>query len=116
MADGQACEDATRYWLEAQGCRTLARNYRWRGGEIDLIMRLGSRLLFVEVRARSNPRYASAAESVDGRKQARLRRTASHYLACRWRGPPPPCRFDVVVWEPAPHSGKLRPRWIENAF
>lgn len=116
MPTGQAFEDATRRWLEAQGCETLARNYRCRAGEIDLVMARDGQLLFVEVRARRNTRYASAAASIDARKQARLRRTAAHFLSFRWPAATPPCRFDVVVWEPDAHSGKLRPRWLANAF
>ena len=116
MPTGADYEAATERWLAARGCRILARNYRCRGGELDIVACHRGQLRFVEVRARSNPRFASAAASVDGRKQARLRRAAAHFLARRWQGAPPPCRFDVVVWEPAPVSGKLRPRLIENAF
>jgi putative endonuclease len=116
MATGNDYETATARWLAARGSRILARNYRCRAGELDIVALDGGQLRFVEVRARSNPRYASAAASVDARKQAKLRRAAAHFLACRWRGATPPCRFDVVVWEPGPRSGKLLPRLIENAF
>ncbi|KGE03246.1 YraN family protein [Pseudohaliea rubra] len=116
MPNGDDYEAATARWLAARGSRILTRNYRCRAGELDIVALAGGQLRFVEVRARSNPRFASAAASVDARKQDRLRRTAAHFLACRWRGAMPPCRFDVVVWEPDAQSGKLRPRLIENAF
>ncbi|TCO76208.1 YraN family protein [Chromatocurvus halotolerans] len=114
--DGYHYERASCAWLARQGCRVLTRNYRCRVGEIDVIAASAETLLFVEVRVRTNPRFASAAASVDPRKQRRLLRTASHYLQRHYRSAQPPCRFDVIVWEPAADSGKLRPRWIRNAF
>ncbi|MEQ8515093.1 MAG: YraN family protein [Chromatocurvus sp.] len=114
--DGYYYEGASCQWLARQSCRVLTRNYRCRAGEIDLVVRDGDMLVFVEVRVRTNPRFASAAASVDRRKQQRLLRAAAHYLQRHFRGTAPPCRFDVVVWEPAADSGKLQPRWIRNAF
>jgi putative endonuclease len=114
--DGYLYERRTADWFGAQGLRLLARNYRCRGGELDLVLLEGSTLVFVEVRVRSNLRFAGAAASVDWRKQRRLRHAALLYLQREWRGGTPPCRFDLVVWEPAPDSGKLRPRWIRSAF
>lgn len=114
--DGYYYEQATSEWLARQSCRVLASNYRCRAGEIDLIATDGDTLVFIEVRVRTNLRFASAAASVDRRKQRRLVRVADYYLQ-RWGRPAlPPCRFDVVVWEPDADSGKLQPRWIRNAF
>lgn len=114
--DGYYYERASCLWLSRQGCRILTTNYRCRAGEIDVIAASDEMLLFVEVRVRTNPHFASAAASVDQRKQRRVRHTASHYLQRYHSREPPPCRFDVIVWEPATDSGKLRPRWIRNAF
>ena len=84
-------------------------NYRCRLGEIDLIMRDGPTLVFVEVRLRSNGRYGSGADSVDWRKRRRLIRVAEQYLQrCPHDGP---CRFDVVSLDD--HGGI---DWIANAF
>lgn len=116
QTDGYHYERASCQWLASQSCRVLARNYRCRVGEIDLVATDGDTLAFIEVRVRTNPRFASAAASVDRRKQRRLVRAASHYLQWHCPGTAPPCRFDVVVWEPAADSGKLQPRWIRNAF
>lgn len=114
--NGYFYEDAARRWLTDQSCRVLAQNYRCRAGEIDLVVSDNDILVFVEVRVRTNARFASAAASVDRRKQRRLLRTAAHYLQQHCAGAAPPCRFDVLVWEPAADSGKLQPRWIRNAF
>lgn len=114
--DGYYYEQASCTWLSRQGCRVLTRNYRCRLGEIDIIASSEQTLLFVEVRVRTNPRFASAAASVDSRKQRRLQCAASHYLQRQSVGAHPCCRFDVIVWEMAPESGKLHPRWIKGAF
>ena len=114
--DGYHYERSTALWLTEQGCRIITRNYRCRAGEIDLVARHGEVLVFIEVRVRTNPHFASAAESVDHRKQRRLQCAAAHYLQRQRAAPMPPCRFDVVVWEPSADSGKLQARWIRNAF
>jgi putative endonuclease len=107
---GDAYERQALVLLERQGLRLLERNLRFRCGEIDLLMRDPSGVLvFVEVRARSNLRYGGAAASVGARKRLRLRAAAMLVLA-RWRGPAPPCRFDVVAFE----GGRCV--WLRNAF
>ncbi len=106
---GEAAEARALEWLRRRGLEPVARNYRCRGGEIDLVMRDGETLVFVEVRYRSHRGFGTAAESVDARKQQRLRRAASHYLQ---RLPsPPPCRFDIVGID-----ADERIDWIRNAF
>jgi putative endonuclease len=73
----------------------VARNYRCRAGEIDLVALDGETLVFVEVRSRRGSGVGTALESVDGRKQARVARVARHFLAARgWDDRP--ARFDVV--------------------
>lgn len=105
-------ESACRYLLD-QGHQLLARNYRCRYGEIDLIMGDGSTIVFVEVRMRSRTDYGSGAESVDARKQGRLLRSAEHYLK-RHGTPLASCRFDVVSIHRAGKEDRLK--WIRNAF
>lgn len=105
---GRAAEEATATLLERHGLRLLARNYRTRFGEIDLVAQEGDMLVFVEVRARAGRAYGGAAASVDGIKQRRLVAAARHYLARLGREPA--CRFDVVSWEGG------RARWIRGAF
>lgn len=85
-------------YLRAQGWRIVARNWRWRGGEVDIIAKDGETLVFVEVKARENPEFLSPEEAVDQRKRQHLWRSAQAYL----RGKPwVPVRFDVVTVTPS---------------
>jgi len=96
---GQAGEVIASRFLEAQGYRIVALNVRAGRVEMDLIARRGPLLVFVEVKSRSSLRAGSAAEAVDARKQNRLRRGASAWLATRpseARGARK-TRFDVVT-------------------
>jgi putative endonuclease len=91
---GRAAEDEACRFLTAQGLRILERNFRVRGGEIDIIALDGGALVFCEVRLRSRGDFGGALESIDRRKQARLAHAASCYLQ---RFPlPPPCRLDAL--------------------
>ena len=109
---GDAAEDAALRHLQAAGLRLLARNYRTPGrggGEIDLILReRDGTVVFVEVRQRASASHGGAAASVSSTKQRRIIFAARHYLM-RLRTPPP-CRFDVVVVEPAGLQ------WLQAAF
>lgn len=105
---GQAGEDAALEHLQKNGLRLVERNFRCKGGEIDLIMQDHGTLVFVEVRKRSDPRFGGAAASVTYHKQRRLIRAAQFYLL-RFRNPPP-CRFDVLALE----GGNIN--WIRNAI
>jgi putative endonuclease len=107
---GQRAEAQALAYLQAQGLILIARNVRYRCGELDLIMRDQHTLAFIEVRWRRPSRFVSAAASVDFRKQQRLIRAARCWLAANAGSRPPPCRFDVVACTP----GHLD--WIPNAF
>jgi putative endonuclease len=111
---GDRHEAAALRLLRAQGLALLARNLRTRAGEIDLAMRDGDTLVFVEVRSRGRTRYGGAAASIGREKQARLTRAAAHWLPelarRHWQGRPPAARFDAVVFEAG------RPQWLRGAF
>ena len=107
IAGSTAEHDAGRF-LERQGLAIVARNFRTRFGEIDLVARDGGTLVFVEVRLRTNERCGSGAESIDERKRRRIVAAARLYLA-RVR-PEPPCRFDVVTLDGG------APEWLRGAF
>ena len=109
---GRRAEDVALGFLEEEGLRLVARNYRCRGGEIDLIMDDGHCLVFVEVRYRRSARYGSALESVDVRKQSKLIRCASHYLSARRIDKA--VRFDVIGI--GLEAGKLAIQWVRDAF
>lgn len=87
-ADGEA--QAAR-WYEARGYEVLARNWRCRDGELDLVVTKGRVMVFVEVKTRRTAAFGLPAEAVTGVKQARLRRLAVRYLQ-----------------ETGPHRGELR--------
>ena len=111
---GDNSEAIARQYLEEQGYVTVQQNFRCKSGEIDLIMRQDSLLVFVEVRSRSSQRYGMPAETVNIRKQDKLRRTAACFL---YRNPQLAqcyCRFDVVsiVWQ----NGAPQVEWIADAF
>ncbi|HPE59124.1 MAG: YraN family protein [Thiothrix sp.] len=107
-ARGLAAEDRACTYLQARGLKLLQRNYRLRSGEIDLIMRDDTHLVFVEVRYRNSKRYGGALQSVDFRKQQRIMRTAQHFLL--YNPYDLPVRFDVIALE----GQELR--WIQHAF
>lgn len=113
---GQRYEHYAAGWLAARGLRIVARNFRCRAGEIDLVAIEDDALVFIEVRARAPSRYASAAESVDRRKQQRLLRTAEYYLSRYPAAAQLPCRFDVIAIEPRQCPAPPRVRWIRSAF
>lgn len=93
---GQAAERRAEQLLIERGYRIVARNYRCRQGEIDLIAWQSGVLVFVEVRCRREG-YTTAAESVNRVKRRRIAMTARHYLALHPTDSP--CRFDVVcIW------------------
>lgn len=110
---GADAETLAVTYLEKKGLTLLTRNYHCRRGEIDLIMRDGNFLVFLEVRYRKNNHYGSAAESVTRQKQHRLLTTASYYLQNEKCNADTACRFDVISI-----SGQqnLQIDWIKDAF
>lgn len=104
---GAAGEQTAAEHLIGHGLRMVERNFRVRGGEIDLICRDGAVTVFVEVRVRARRDYGGAAASITSAKQARLILAARHWLA---RHGETPCRFDCVLID----DGKLE--WIRDAF
>lgn len=109
---GQMAENAAARFLEQRRLAVLARNYRCRGGEIDLVCRDGRTLVFVEVRLRRNAGFGGAAASITAAKQRRIVLAAQHYLAASGKHDPD-CRFDCVLIGGA--DGQ-RIEWIRNAF
>lgn len=113
---GDDYEQQAACWLEQRGALVVARNFRGKTGEIDLIVRDRTHLVFCEVRARSSRHYNSAAGSVDKHKQRRLLRTAQLFLQRHPELANLPCRFDVITFEPRQSGSDLAIRWIPGAF
>ena len=77
---GQSAESRAEAFLQARGLKLVARNWRCRFGEIDLVMQDGATLVFIEVRLRSRGDFGGAAASVTSAKQKKLLATARQYL------------------------------------
>ena len=92
---GEGWEQHALAHLQRQGLRLVESNFRCKSGEIDLILRDGEALVFVEVRHRMNRAHGGAAASVTPVKIRRLVRAAETYLLRFPRVPP--CRFDVIA-------------------
>ena len=105
---GAAGEARALAYLQGHGLELVECNFRCKTGEIDLIMRDGPILVFVEVRVRADMRHGGAAASVTPAKQRRLIRAAQRYLQ-RFRMPPA-CRFDVIAID----AGVMD--WLKNAI
>ncbi len=112
-ASGRQSEDAALAFLSAAGLQLVARNYRCRSGEIDLVMEDGPSLVFVEVRARTRDHWGTPEETVTARKQGRIVAAARHFIATRRIRADRPMRFDVVAISPGMDE---EIRWIRAAF
>lgn len=113
-ATGAAAEAAVADFLQSRGCQLLVRNFRGRYGEVDLIVRDGTVIAFVEVKARrSGP--LSSLEAVDGRKRRRLTRIALEYVTTRrLRGVS--VRFDVAAVRLGVDLSPIEIVYVPNAF
>ena len=112
LALGRQAEELAAAHLREHGYRVLARNYQWRGGEIDLIAEEQDHLVFVEVRSCATRAHGDPLETVNWAKRRHIVRTAQHYIE-GLRGPLPRMRFDVVaiVFAPA-----FEIQLVRNAF
>lgn len=109
--DGAAAEDRALLYLQGQGLKLVARNWRCKAGELDLVLRDADTVVVAEVRGRSRSDYGSAAETVDWRKRARLVRATRLLLARRPDLAEAPLRFDVVTLD---RDGNVE--WLREAF
>lgn len=112
---GQAGEEAAAHYLQQKGYRILKRNWRTRLGELDIIACQGDELVIVEVRTTSQKRYGFGFQSIDWRKQQKIRRLALQYIQLNGH-PYQALRFDVisVFWQRESDSYQLE--HIEHAF
>lgn len=109
-ATGDRFEGAARSFLETRGLRFVRANFLCRHGEIDLVMRDGDTLVFVEVRYRRGAAFGGALASITAAKRRRIVSAAHVWLTGRPRDALRPCRFDVVAFEGA------QVVWIPAAF
>jgi putative endonuclease len=111
---GEYGEELACRELERRGYAILARRYRTRRGEIDIVAKDGDALVFVEVKTRSDTRFGGPLAAITSDKQRRLTRMALDYLSRHGTGGEP-CRFDVVSILPG-RDGLPRVEVITNAF
>ncbi|MFA6301848.1 MAG: YraN family protein [Legionella sp.] len=109
---GRNAEEQALAYLAKHGLKLVQRNYYCRMGEVDLIMRDGDYLVFIEVRSRSNQYYGDGAVSITRSKQQKIMKTALHYVQSHRLQDKVPLRFDVLSVDGA--TGGLN--WIKNAF
>ena len=107
-AQGDAAEERACRHLDGSGFTIVERNYRTKGGEIDIVARKGDLLVFVEVRSREVPGLGTPEESVTPAKRRRVVAAARHYLSnvplSSWRE----ARFDVIAIDGSGADAALR--------
>ena len=106
---GKSGEAQAAVFLEQHGLKVVARNYRCRGGELDLVCREGRTLVFVEVRLRASHAFGGAAASITPAKQRRILHAAQHYLSTSGQTDAD-CRIDCVLID----DGAVT--WLKNAI
>ncbi|MGE7138671.1 YraN family protein [Luteibacter sp. NPDC031894] len=109
-ATGNRFEEAARDFLEARGLRLVRANFLCRHGEIDLVMRDGDVLVFVEVRYRRNGAFGGALGSVTMAKRRKLVSAAHLWMAWHPNDARRPSRFDVIAFEGDDVE------WVRSAF
>jgi putative endonuclease len=109
LFEARACEA-----LQRAGLTLLARNFHTRHGELDLVMRHGDTVVFVEVRHRVRATHGDAASSVTATKQAKLISAAQLWLSQHPQHAHRPCRFDVVCYDGPAEQARMS--WWRDAF
>jgi putative endonuclease len=118
-AQGARVEALAGDFLQRHGLKPVAANANYRGGELDLVMRDGETLVFVEVRYRRSAGTASTgfgggAASVNASKRRKLVHAATQFLAAHRDYSRAPCRFDVIDASGDPEA--LAFVWLRDAF
>ncbi len=115
---GAHVEALARDFLLRHGLTPIAANANYRGGELDLVMRDGDTLVFVEVRYRRGGGYSNGfgggAASVDASKRRKLVHAAGLFLAAHREHARAPCRFDVIDASGDPETPVFD--WLRDAF
>lgn len=109
---GKEAETLAVNYLIKQGLTAISQNYHCRFGEIDLIMRDASSLIFIEVKYRRQPSFQRALAAITPSKQRKLKLTAMHYLQQHHVMRQMPCRFDALAMEG--DLSHVRYEWVKN--
>lgn len=109
---GQHYENQAKQYLITQGLTPICENFACRDGEIDLIMRDGDSLVFIEVRYRKSLRFGHPIETVTANKQHKILRTAQYFLLKHKQFQPYNLRFDIIgISQSEPPI-----LWVKHAF
>jgi putative endonuclease len=111
---GARIEALARDFLQRHGLEPIAANANYRGGELDLVMRDGDMLVFIEVRYRRSSGFGGGAGSVDANKRRKRVHAASQFLAAHREYSRAPCRFDVMDASGEPEAPTFD--WLRDAF
>jgi putative endonuclease len=112
---GKTAEDLAYIFLSNEGLKPLKRNYLCSAGELDLIMKDGEVIVFIEVRARSSNKFVDAIETIDERKKSHIIRASEHFLQKHRLTNSRICRFDVILFSGGfPDINNIV--WIKAAF
>lgn len=111
--DGARAEQLAVDYLQSHGLRILARNFRCRGGELDIVAEQGGTIAFIEVRLRQRHDFGGAAGSISATKQRRIILAARHWLHQEKRFGNRPCRFDAILLD-RPETSAIE--WLRDAF
>jgi len=109
--NGAAAEGLALRQLQGKGLKTVARNWRCHGGELDFMVREGETLVVAEVHKRSSESFGGAAASVDARKRERIIQSTQRFLLDHPEFEDAPVRFDVLTLD---RSDRIE--WIKAAF
>ena len=115
LRKGLRFEDQASTYLQARGLRLLQSNYHCRFGEIDLVMRDGKTLCFIEVKFRKSLHFGGAAAALSGPKQRKIIKTALFYISAHKHLANQPMRFDALLIQ-RQDDGNNQIEWIQNAF
>jgi putative endonuclease len=115
LRSGRAWEKAAADFLADQGLTIIARSYRCRLGEIDIVSVEETTLVVVEVRARAKTTHGSAAETIDYRKRQKIINATRHFLMRNPAWFNHPVRFDVIAVDSI-DTGEPRLQWLKAAF
>jgi putative endonuclease len=115
LARGRVWESRAAEHLEQHGLNILARGYRCRLGELDLVCRDDRQLVIVEVRARARDALCSAIDSVDAHKRRRIVQATRHLLMRHGEWQTAVIRFDVIAFDGI-DTPEPKLTWVKNAF
>lgn len=114
LAHGKQAEAIAKNYLVARGLKLVKKNFSCKSGEIDLVMKDGKCLVFVEVRYRQNTKFGLPEETVVKSKQRKIVKAAQQYLIRKRLSDQCECRFDIVAIHGTIPNHDIN--WIRHAF